>query len=166
METMSNIENIKKTLALFLELEEFRFETQEENESRVLVKLKFGSEQGPIRYFIDYQIESNLIQFTNFTSHYVPEDKRNDVQTYYSLVNDNNTHWGTIHLNVLNGQTFSRSSLILDDLEDVSLRFIKRAFHINMFNLNTYFPGTMRIIYGDVTPFQVYEELTGPKDNE
>jgi hypothetical protein len=166
METMSNIENIKKTLALFLELEEFRFETQEENERRVLVQLGFSSEQGPIRYFIDYQIESNLIQFTNFTSHYVPEDKRNDVQTYYSLVNDNNTHWGSIHLNALNGQTFSRSSLLLNDLEDVSVGLLKRVFDINMYNMNTYFPGTMKIVYGDVSPLQVYKEVLGAVDDE
>jgi hypothetical protein len=166
METISNIENIKKTIALFLELEEFRFETQEENESRLLVYLNFDFGKGPINYFIDYQIEYNLIQFTSFATHIVPEEKRHDVQTYYSLINDNNTHWGSIHLNALNGQTFSRSSLLLDDLEDVSVRFIKRAFHINMFNLNTYFPGTMKIIYGDVAPLQVYKELIGPKDNE
>jgi hypothetical protein len=166
METMSNIENIKKTIALFLELEEFRFETQEENESRLLVYLNFDFGKGPINYFIDYQIECNLIQFTSFASHNVPEDKRNDVQTYYSMVNDNNTHWGSIHLNALNGQTFSRSSLLLDDLEDVSIGLVKRTFHINMYNLNTYFPGTMKIIYGDVAPLQVYKELIGPKDNE
>jgi hypothetical protein len=166
METMSNIENIKKTIALFLELEEFRFETQEENERRVLVQLGFSSEQGPIKYYLDYQIESNLIQFTSFASHNVPEDKRNDVQTYYSLVNDNNTHWGSIHLNALNGQTFSRSSLLLDDLEDVSIGLVKRTFHINMFNLNTYFPGTMKIVYGDVSPLQVYKEVLGAVDDE
>jgi hypothetical protein len=166
METVNKVENIKKTIALFLELEGFRFETQEENERRVLVQLGFGSEQGPIKYYIDYQIERNLIQFTNFTSHYVPEDKRNDVQTYYSLVNDNNSHWGCIHLNVLNGQTFSRSSLLLDDLEDVSVGLIKRTFHINMFNVNTYFVGVMKIIYGDIPPYQVYKELFGSVDDE
>ena len=163
---MSNIENIKKTIALFLELEEFRFETQEENESRLLVYLNFDFGKGPINYFIDYQIECNLIQFTSFATHIEPEEKRHDVQTYYSLVNDNNTHWGSIHLNALNGQTFSRSSLLLDDLEDVSIGLVKRTFHINMYNLNTYFPGTMKIIYGDVAPLQVYKELIGPKDNE
>ena len=166
METISNIENIKKTIALFLELEEFRFETQEENESRLLVYLNFDFGKGPINYFIDYQIECNLIQFTSFATHIVPEEKRHDVQTYYSLINDNNTHWGSIHLNALNGQTSSRSSLLLDDLEDVSVRFIKRAFHINMFNLNTYFPGTMKIVYGDVAPLQVYKEVLGIVDDE
>jgi hypothetical protein len=166
METMSHIDNIKKTMALFLELEEFRFETQEENERRVLIQLGFSAEQGPINYYVDYQIESNLIQFTSFASHNVPENKRNDVQTYYSLVNDNNTHWGSIHLNALNGQTFSRSSLLLDDLEDVSIGLVKRAFHINMFNLNTYFPGTMKIVYGDVAPLQVYKEVLGIVDDE
>jgi hypothetical protein len=166
METMSNIENIKKTIALFLELEEFRFETHEENERRVLVQLGFSSEQGPIKYYLDYQIESNLIQFTSFASHNVPEDKRNDVQTYYSLVNDNNTHWGSIHLNALNGQTFSRSSLLLDDLEDVSIGLVKRAFDINMYNMNTYFPGTMKIVYGDVAPLKVFKEVMGAVDHE
>lgn len=166
METRSNIENIKKTIALFLELEEFRFETHEENERRVLVQLGFSSEQGPIKYYLDYQIESNLIQFTSFASLNVPEDKRNDVQTYYSLVNDNNTHWGSIHLNALNGQTFSRSSLLLNDLEDISIGLVKRAFDINMFNLNTYFPGTMKIVYGDVAPLQAYREILGEVDDE
>ena len=166
METLNNIENIKKTIALFLELEEFQFHTQEDNERRVLVYLEFGFGSGPIRYYIDYQIESNLIQFTSFTSHNVPEEKRNDVLRYYSLVNNNNTHWGSIHLNVENGTTFSRSSLLLDDLDDVSCALIKRAFDINMYNLNTYFNGTMKIVYGDIPPYQVYKELFGSVDDE
>jgi hypothetical protein len=166
METVNKMENIKKTIALFLELEEFRFHTQEDNERRVLIYLDFDFGPGPLKYYLDYQIENDIIQFASFAAHNVPDEKRNDVHSYYSLVNDNNTHWGSIHLNAMNGQTFSRSSLLLNDLEDVSVGLLKRAFDINMYNMNTYFPGTMKIVYGDVSPLQVYKEVMGAVDDE
>ena len=50
METVNKVENIKKTIALFLELEEFRFHTQEDNERRVLIYLDFDFGPGPLNY--------------------------------------------------------------------------------------------------------------------
>jgi hypothetical protein len=99
-----------------------------------------------------------------YTNQHIPEAKRTEVQTYYSLVNDNNTYWGTIHLNVETGATFSRSSLLLDGIQDLSTNLIGRYFSINVYNIGNYFEGAMKIGYGNKSAKEVYHEVISEVD--
>lgn len=164
METIKNVENIKKSIAIFLEMENIKFTTVEDNERRVLLHINHNFNQGMMGYYIDYQIKNNLIQFMSYTNQFIPEAKRAEVQTYYSRVNDNNTHWGAIHLNVETGGTFSRSSLLVDEMEDVNTTLIARCFSINYFNLQNYFEGAMKIGYGNHTAEEIYREIINAVD--
>ena len=164
METMRNVENIKKSLAIFLEMENVNFTTVEDNERRILLHINYNFNQGTVGYYIDYQIKNDLIQFMCYTNQHIPEAKRTEVQTYYSLVNNNNTHWGTIHLNVETGATFSRSSLVLDDIQDVSTTLIGRCFSVNNYNIGNYFEGALKIGYGNKTAAEVYHEVINAVD--
>jgi hypothetical protein len=164
METMRNAENIKKSLAIFLEMENVNFTTVEDNERRILLHINYNFNQGTVGYYIDYQIKNDLIQFMCYTNQHIPEAKRTEVQTYYSLVNDNNTYWGTIHLNVETGATFSRSSLLLDGIQDLSTNLIGRYFSINVYNIGNYFEGAMKIGYGNKSAKEVYHEVISEVD--
>jgi len=161
---MKNVENIKKSIAIFLEMENINFTTVEDNERRVLLHINQTFNQGIMGYYIDYQIKNSIIQFMSYTNQTIPEARRAEVQNYYSRVNDNNTHWGTIHLNVETGATFSRSSLALDDIQDVSTTLIGRYFSINNYNIGTYFEGALKIGYGNKTAAEVYHEVINAVD--
>jgi len=161
---MKNVENIKKSIAIFLEMENINFTTVEDNERRVLLHINHTFNQGIMGYYIDYQIKNSIIQFMSYTNQTIPEARRAEVQNYYSRVNDNNTHWGTIHLNVETGATFSRSSLALDDIQDVSTTLIGRYFSINNYNIGTYFEGALKIGYGNKTAAEVYHEVINAVD--
>jgi hypothetical protein len=164
METKRNVEKIKKSIAIFLKMENINFKTLEDDERRVLIRIKNNFNQGNMRYYIDYQIHNDLIQFMCYTNQHIPEAKRTEVQTYYSLVNDNNTYWGTIHLNVETGATFSRSSLLLDGIQDLSTNLIGRYFSINIYNIGNYFEGAMKIGYGNKSAKEVYHEVISEVD--
>jgi hypothetical protein len=164
METMKNVENIKKSIAIFLEMENINFTTVEDNERRVLLHINHTFNQGIMGYYIDYQIKNSIIQFMSYTNQTIPEARRAEVQNYYSRVNDNNTHWGAIHLNVETGGTFSRSSLLVDEMEDVNTTLIARSFSINYYNLQNYFEGAMKIGYGNHTAEEIYREIINAVD--
>ena len=161
---MKNVENIKKSIAIFLEMENINFTTVEDNERRVLLHINQTFNQGIMGYYIDYQIKNSIIQFMSYTNQTIPDARRAEVQNYYSRVNDNNTHWGAIHLNVETGGTFSRSSLLVDEMEDVNTTLIARSFSINYYNLQNYFEGAMKIGYGNQKAEEIYREIINAVD--
>ena len=140
-------------------LSPWHYENSISREKRNLVYLRITNEQGTIGYWIDYHVDAYLIQFMSCSLQSVSENKRSEVLRYYSLLNNNGSNWSSIHLNIENGITYSKSSILVDDLEDLSLQIIARHFGINYQNLVNFFPGAMKINYGNYSGEEMYNEI-------
>jgi hypothetical protein len=69
------------------------------------------------------------------------------------------TYWSTIHLNLDNGAVYAKSSLLVEDMEDISLKHIERHFSINFHSLVNFLPMAMKINFGDKTAREVFNEF-------
>ncbi len=160
MEVNSNPDNIKKSLIIFLEMENIKYTVVEESESRVLIHLIMSDELLTMGCYIDYNIPINLIHFMSFAHQNIIESKRDEVLRLFSLLNNSmGTYWSTIHMNIDTGAVFAKSYLLVEDMEDVSLKQIERHFSINFHSLVNFLPMAMKINFGDKTARDVFNEF-------
>lgn len=159
MENLNTISNIKKSIVIFLDMENLKYVVREDNEKRYLLQLDIGYEHGTMGYYVDYDIDNKLIYFVSYTHQSIPEKGRVEVQKFYSILNESLTYWSSINLRPDNGVTFSRSAILLDDLEDVSLNLLKRHFGINYHNFNNFYSEALKIGLGVIDAEQAMEEL-------
>ena len=160
MEINNNSDNVKKSMVIFLEMENIKYSIVEENESRVLIHLVMSAEQFTMGCYIDYNIPFQLIQFMCFSHQNISQDKMDEVQTLFSYLNNSmGTYWSTIHLNLDNGAVYAKSSLLVEDMEDISLKHIERHFSINFHSLVNFLPMAMKINFGDKTAREVFNEF-------
>jgi hypothetical protein len=110
-------------------------------------------------YYVDYDIDNKLIYFVSYTHQSIPEKGREEVQKFYSILNQSLSYWSSINLRPDHGVTFSRSAILLDDLEDVSLNLLKRHFGINYHNFNNFYSEALKIGLGVIDAEQAMEEL-------
>lgn len=159
METLNIVENIKKSIGIFLDMENLKYEIREDNDKNCIFHLDLGYDHGSLGFYVDYDIQSKLIHFLCYTHQSIPEKGREEVQKFYSVLNQNLTYWSSIHLRPDNGVTFSKSTILLDDLEDVSLNVINRHFGINYHNLNNFYSEALKIGLALIDYHQALEEL-------
>ena len=159
MEILEIIENIKKSIVIFLDMENLKYIVREDNEKRYFLQLDIRYEHGSMGYYVDYDIDNKLIYFVSYTHQSIPEKGREEVQKFYSLLNQGLTYWSSINLRPDNGVTYSRSTILLDDMEDLSLNLIKRHFVINYYNFNNFYSEALKIGLGVIDAEQAMEEL-------
>jgi len=168
MYIMKNVQqqraNVKRSLAIFLEMDNVKYNILEDSDQRVLIHTSFGFEHGTMGYYIDYQADFQCIHFRSFSHQYIPENKRNEVQNFYSKVNENTAHWGSIHLNITDGSSFSKSAFLIDDIEDINLDIIRKHFALNYNNLSNFLGSALKIGFGNYTWEKAYNELLNIKD--
>lgn len=158
METLDTINNIKKSVLIFLEMESLNYEIQEDTEKRFLIYMDIGYDHGAMGYYIDFDIAHKMIQFLSFTQQSIPIKARTEVQKFYNFINQDLTLWSSIHLRSDNGVTFSKSTILVDDLEDVGLNIINRHFGINYFNLQNFYSLALKIGLDLIQAEQAFEE--------
>ncbi len=151
--------NVKRSLAIFLEMDNIKYNIIEDTDKRVLIHTSFGYEHGSMGYYIDYQAEYQCLHFRSYSYQHIPEDKRNEVQAYYAKLNVSTVFWASIHLDLEDGSTFSKSSILIHEIEDLGIETIRRHFFINNYNLNEFLGVALKIGFGNYTAEQAFREV-------
>jgi hypothetical protein len=159
MDSQNQCVNIKESLVIFLEMDDIQYSILEDSDKRVLIHATLGFEHGTMGYYIDYQADFKCLHFRSYSNQYIPVNKRNEVQTFYSKLNENTTHWSTTHLNINDGSTFSKSAILIDDMEELNLEIIRKHFGINYNNLAHFMGAALKIGFGNYTSERAYCEL-------
>ena len=82
-----------------------------------------------------------------------------EVQAYYAKLNVSTVFWASIHLDLEDGSTFSKSSILLHEIEDLGIETIRRHFFINHYNLNEFLGVALKIGFGNYTAEQAFREV-------
>ena len=151
--------NVKRSLAIFLEMDNIEYNIIEDTDKRVLIHTCFSFEHGTMGYYMDYQAEYQCLHFRCYSYQHIPEHKRNEVQSYYSKLNLSTVFWASIHLNVNDGSTFSKSSILLHEIEDLGLETIRSHFVVNHYHLSEFLGAALKIGFGNYTADQAFEEI-------
>jgi hypothetical protein len=159
MVTQHNSTNIKKSLAIFLEMEDIRYVIMEDTEHRQMVHSRFSFDHGTLDYYITYDISHQMLNFFCMSGLKFNENSHAEIRKYYSYVSSFFLNSSLMIMHPESGESISKSTILLDDVEDISLNLIQRHFAQNYYNFQQYFSGAMRIAYGDISAKEALSEV-------
>jgi hypothetical protein len=159
MVTQHNSTNIKKSLAIFLEMENIRYDITKDTEEIQLVYTRFSFDHGTLDYYIDYNIMNQMINFVCVNDTKFDEKYHAEIRKYYSYISSYYHNTSFMNLIPEGGQSISSSSIFLNDVDDLSLNLIQRHFSQNYFNFQQYFLGVLRIAYAGLSAKDALSEV-------
>jgi hypothetical protein len=166
METTTNETKIKNSVAFFLEMEKINYNINEDTDIRSLVQFYANVNENTVNFYIDYQIERNVIVFAGLTTQGIPLDRTEEVQILLNYINFEYVFTYNFFINPENGILQSRSILITNGLEDVNMLTMQRHVYEILNGIKYLLHDIMRIGYGDIPASQIIEEMKKNNDQQ
>lgn len=126
------------------------------DEDRV-IQTQFRGDNGQWVCYTQVNQEKNQLVFYSVCSNNTPEEKRVNMAEFLTRANFG-IIIGNFELNFADGQVRYKTSLDVEDT-DINAALIKNLVYANVTLMNYYFSGIMKVIYSDLTPSQIIEEI-------
>lgn len=152
--------NILSSVTDFLTKDDWKFTVDEQ---KPIVRLSISGKNGKFRCYGRGDDEDGDFVFYSVYQITVPDEKRQEVAIYLTLANYGLT-MGNFEMDLRDGEIRYKTSIRLDGAP-FDERIVRHIIYANVSTADKYFPGVMRILYGDIAPQQAVEEVES-KDAE
>jgi len=159
METISNDLKIKNSISFFLEMEKITYHNAEDTDKRSLVQFYVKVKENTVNFYIDFHIERNLVVFVGQATQSIPLVKTDEVQILLNYLNFEYVFPHNFYICPDKGLLQCRSIITTDDIEEITLKSIRRHVYENLNGINYLIQNVMRIGYGDISASQIIEEM-------
>ena len=157
---------IQSQLVNFLKGIHFNHSIVEENETRTVIRVGVVLSIGNCDSFFVINHNLKLVEFMVHTPQLVPENKRSEVAKFLNLA-DYHTFIGNLQMDHRDGTVRCKTHFVYDD-ENLNQKIIESNFYAGYNMVERYFPGIMRITYGNKdaeSAFKEVNEIINPLDN-
>jgi hypothetical protein len=158
-----NPESLKDQVIRILSEDNLRFSITRENDTQTIINLGMSLISGNVDTFIDVQTDRRLIEVVTFTPVNIPENKRDEVARYFNLITFS-LSYGHFEIDPSTGRIRSKTYLMLPENQNLPDEMIKRCFDGCLSIMDYYFPGVMKIVYGNLTAQRAIELISNNTD--
>jgi len=158
-----NTESLKEQVIRILSEDNLRFSITRENDTQTIINLGMGLNSGNVDTFIDVQTDRRIIEVVTFTPVNIPENKRDEVARYFNLISLS-LSYGHFEIDPSTGRIRSKTYLMLPENQNLPDELINRCFDGCLRIMDYYFPGIMKIVYGNLTAQRAIELVCNNTD--
>lgn len=158
--------SVHSQLINFLSEIKFNNSIIEDSEIRTIILVKVFLTIGNCDSYFIINHSQKMIEFIVQTPHVVPEKLRKEVGKFLNLA-DYNTFIGNLQIDHSNGLVRCKTHFVYDN-EVINSKIIEANFYSGYFMVEHYYPGIMKIIYGNKdaeSAFREINEIINPRDN-
>lgn len=129
-----------------------------------VLKMGVSGENSDYECYAIADEETNMFQFISKYSVKIPENQRPKIAEFVTRANYG-IRLGKFELDFRDGEVSFKSSVPCDENKGLSFMILKRIVQTNVFFIDEYFPGLMKVIYGGISPEQAIYEIENSDEN-
>jgi len=128
-------------------------------EDQTILRLGFSGDNGSWRCYAQAKEEDDRFVFYSMLDAKVPEDKRPAMAEFLTRANYGLVI-GNFEMDYSDGEVRYKTSIDVED-DRLSTALVKNLVYANVFLMDRYFPGIMKVMYADIPPAEAIEAIEG-----
>lgn len=121
--------------------------------------VNYSGSNAEVRCFAQIRVETEILLIYAMSPVTIPEDKRTLIAEFIARANYG-LNIGNFELNVDDGRLRFKASLDFEDA-DLTPSLIRNAIYPAVRTMNSYLPGVLKILYGNIPPAEAIAEIEG-----